>query len=178
MGTFRLRQQPFRQNRPLPRSWSPCRNRARRRQHSPNQSQNRYLMAPPRGSRPHRLSPCRRQNRSQNRCMTTCPRGSRPRSRWLRRKSGRPGKCRRHRDRNRVPRPKQSTHQSHPRLPFRNRNRKWSRNPHQSRSLPPRPPARSTGRHCARIWSMSCRLAFTTCYLTHCRQPASWRTAR
>lgn len=100
----------------------PCRNRARRRQHSPNRSQNRYLMTPPRGSRPHRLSPCRRQNRSQNRCMTTCPRGSRPRSRWLRRKSGRPGKCRRHRDRNRVPRPKQSTHQSHPRLPFRNRN--------------------------------------------------------
>ena len=43
-----------------------------------NRSQNRCMTTCPRGSRPHRLSPCRRQNRSQNRCMTTCPRGAAP----------------------------------------------------------------------------------------------------
>ncbi len=93
-------------------------------------------------------------------------------------RSARPGKRRPHRNRPHPRRQRQRPRPGRPRPPSRNRNRSRSPNPLQSRSPPPRPPARSTGRRCARIWSRSSRSASTIFCSTRCRRPANCATAR
>ena len=149
---------------------------ALRQEHKPNRNQNRCLMMFPRGSRPHRRPLRQRQSRSRSRYTMMFPRGSRPRSRLLPPRSGRPGKRRPHRNRPHARRRRQRPRPCRPRPPSRNRSR--SPNPLQSRSPPPRPPARSTGRRCARIWSRSSRSASTIFCSTRCRRPANCATAR
>ena len=157
----------------FPRGSRPHRRPLRRRQ-SP--SRNRFTTMFPLGSSPRRRSPRRRQSANRSQCTTMSPLGSRPRSRLLPPRSGRPGKRRPHRNRPSARRRRKRPRPGRPRPPSRNRSR--SPNPLQSRSPPPRPPARSTGRRCARIWSRSSRSASTIFCSTRCRRPASCATAR